>query len=32
LGSQGYVEIAMRESSAATRLGLKPLNQVEIRF
>ena len=32
LGSQGYVEIAMRESSAAARLGLKPLGQVEIRF
>ena len=32
LGSQGYVELAMRESSAATRLGLKPLDQVEIRF
>ena len=32
LGSQGYVEIAMRESSAAARLGLKPLSQVEIRF
>src|SRR5438445_4035281 len=31
-GSQGYVEIAMRESSAAARLGLKPLSQVEIRF
>ena len=32
IGSQGYVEIAMRESSAAARLGLKPLDQVEIRF
>ena len=32
LGSQGYVELAMRESSAAARLGLKPLSQVEIRF
>jgi S-adenosylmethionine hydrolase len=32
LGSQGFVEIAMRESSAAARLGLKPLDQVEIRF
>jgi S-adenosylmethionine hydrolase len=32
LGSQGYVEIAMRESSAAARLGLKPLDRVEIRF
>src|SRR2546425_7025152 len=31
-GSQGYVEIAMRESSAAARLGIKPLDQVEIRF
>src|SRR6266487_4122580 len=32
LGSQGYVELAMRESSAAARLGLKPLDKVEIRF
>src|SRR5213596_2582367 len=32
LGSQGYVEITMRESSAAARLGLKPLGKVEIRF
>jgi S-adenosylmethionine hydrolase len=32
LGSQGYVEIVMREHSAAARLGLKPLDQVEIRF
>jgi S-adenosylmethionine hydrolase len=32
LGSQGYAEIAMRESSAAARLGLKPLDRVEIRF
>jgi S-adenosylmethionine hydrolase len=32
LGSQGYVEIAMRESSAAACLGLKPLDRVEIRF
>jgi len=32
LGSQGYLEIAMREGSAATRLGLKPLDQIEIRL
>ena len=32
LGSQGYVEIAMRKSSAAARLGLKPLERLEIRF
>ena len=32
LGSQGYLEIAMRESSAATRLAVKPLDQVKIRF
>src|SRR2546425_10626828 len=32
LGSQGYVELAMRESSAAAGLGLKPLDEVEIRF
>jgi S-adenosylmethionine hydrolase len=32
LGSQGYLEIAMRESSAATRLGLKPLDQIEVRL
>ncbi|OLD44735.1 hypothetical protein AUI51_00910 [archaeon 13_1_40CM_2_52_4] len=32
MGSQGYVEIAMRESSAAAKLGLKPLDRVEIRF
>src|SRR5438445_4506276 len=32
LGSQGYVELAMRESSAAARLGLKPLDKVEVRF
>ncbi|HVH16368.1 MAG TPA: SAM-dependent chlorinase/fluorinase [Candidatus Angelobacter sp.] len=31
-GSQGYLEIAMRESSAAARLGLKPLDQVVIGF
>ena len=31
-GSQGHVEIAMRESSAAARLGIKPLDRVEIRF
>jgi len=32
LGSQGYLEIAMREGSAAARLGVKPLDQIEIRF
>ena len=32
LGSQGYAEIAMRESSAAARLGLKPLDRLEVRF
>jgi S-adenosyl-L-methionine hydrolase (adenosine-forming) len=32
LGSQGYVEIVMKESSAASRLGLKPLEHLEIRF
>jgi S-adenosylmethionine hydrolase len=32
LGSQGYLEIAMREDSAAARLGLKPLDQIEIRL
>jgi S-adenosyl-L-methionine hydrolase (adenosine-forming) len=32
LGSQGYLEIAMRESSAAARLGLKPLDRIEIRL
>lgn len=31
-GSQGYLEIAMRESSAAARLGLKPLDHVVIGF
>lgn len=30
LGSQGYLEIAMREGSAAARLGLKPLDQIEM--
>jgi S-adenosylmethionine hydrolase len=32
LGSQGYAEIAMKEKSAAARLGLKPLGRVEIRL
>ena len=32
LGSQGYLEIAMREHSAAARLGLEPLDQIEIRL
>ncbi len=32
LGSQGYLEIAMREDSAAARLGLKALDQIEIRL
>jgi len=31
-GSQGYLEIAMREGSAAANLGLKPLDQIEIRL
>jgi S-adenosyl-L-methionine hydrolase (adenosine-forming) len=31
-GSQGYLEIAMRERSAAARLAVKPLDQVKIRF
>lgn len=31
-GSQGYLEIAMRASSAAARLGLKPLDHVMIDF
>ena len=31
-GSQGHLEIAMRESSAAARLGLKPLDQIEMRL
>lgn len=32
VGSQGYVEIATRESRAAARLGLRPLERIEIRF
>jgi S-adenosylmethionine hydrolase len=32
LGSQGYLEIAMKEGSAAARLGLKPLDQIEMRL
>ena len=31
-GSQGYLEIAMREGSAAALLGLKPLDQIEMRL
>ena len=31
-GSQGYLEIATREGSASAKLGLKPLDQVEIRL
>jgi S-adenosylmethionine hydrolase len=31
-GSQGYLEIAMSESSAAARLAVKPLDHVKIRF
>jgi len=31
-GSQGHLEIAMREGSAAARLGLKPLDQIEVRL
>jgi S-adenosylmethionine hydrolase len=30
LGSQRHLEIAMREGSAAARLGLKPLDQIEV--
>jgi S-adenosyl-L-methionine hydrolase (adenosine-forming) len=29
-GSQGYLEIAMRKGSAAAKLGLKPLDHIEI--
>jgi S-adenosylmethionine hydrolase len=32
LGSQGYLEIAMRGGSAAAHLGLRPLVQIEIRL
>jgi len=32
LGSQGYLEVAMREGSAAAQLGLKPLDQIEMRL
>src|SRR5467141_2098218 len=32
LGSQGYLEIALREGSAAARLGLKQLDRIEIRL
>jgi S-adenosylmethionine hydrolase len=32
LGSQGYLEIAMRGGSAAAHLGLRPLDQIEIRL
>ena len=32
LGSQGYLEIATREGSAAALLGLKPLDQIEMRL
>jgi S-adenosylmethionine hydrolase len=31
-GSQGHLEIATREGSAAARLGLKPLDQIEVRL
>jgi S-adenosylmethionine hydrolase len=31
-GSQGYLEIAMREGSAAARLGLRPLDKIEVRL
>ena len=32
MGSQGYIEIAMREKSANKKLGLKPLDDLELRF
>ena len=31
-GSQGYLEIALKEASAAARLHVKPLDSLEIRF
>lgn len=32
MGSQGYVEIALREKSASEELHLKPLNELALRF
>lgn len=32
MGSQGYLEIAVRERSASEKLDLKPLDELEIRF
>src|SRR5438034_714462 len=32
LGSQGYLELAMREASAAERLRVKHMDRLEIRF
>lgn len=32
IGSQGYVEIALRERSASEELDLKPLDEIEFRF
>ena len=32
LGSQGYLEIALRERSASEELDLKPLDELELRF
>jgi S-adenosyl-L-methionine hydrolase (adenosine-forming) len=32
LGSQGYLEVALKEASAAARLHLKPLDSLSIRF
>ena len=32
MGSQGYLEIAMREKSASEKLGLKSLDKLELRF
>jgi len=32
LGSQGYLEVALKEASAAARLRLKPLDSLSIRF
>ncbi len=31
-GSQGYLEIAVREGNAAMRLGVKPLDRLELHF
>ncbi len=31
-GSQGYVEVALKEQSAAAKLGVKPMDSVRIRI